>query len=399
MSALRGVDRRDAPDRRQQMTHRRDHNSVPLGRRVAELRAHRGMTQQAFADRLGKSKSWVDKVERGVRQLDRYSVIQEIADALRLDPEMLLGPRRPPPTTPSLDGVDAIRAALACYQYQPERTVTEHQAGRQVAHAWMSYQHGRYPQLVGTLPSLLDATQGLHRLLASTYRITAAVLVKLDHADLAWLAADRAVATAAGDPALAASATISVAQALRALGHHRLALTAALTAADTTDDDVVRGTLFLQAGLAAAGDGDRRNAHDLLDHAATLAEGPLDHIDEDHTGFGPVAVQVARSLAAHRLGDTVEAVQRHGHALASDDWPRLPPEHRAAHLVDAARAYLDVGDPGRAGHALLDADSVAPAEVRSRPAARTLLAEIIQRGPAPADVARLAAVVGLTRQS
>ena len=325
-------------------------------------------------------------------------MIREIADALRLDPEMLLGPHRPPPTTPSMDGVDAIRAALARYQHQPEHTVTAHQAGRQVAHAWMSYQHGRYPQLVGTLPGLLDATHDLRSLLASTYRITAAVLVKLDHADLAWLAADRAVATAAGDPTHAASATIAVTQALRALGHHRLALTAALTAADTTDDDAVRGTLHLEAGLAAAGDGDRRNAHDLLDHAAALADGPLDHTDGHHTGFGPIAVQVARSLAAHRLGDTVEAVQRHEHALADDGWTRLPPEHRAAHLLDAARAHLDVGDPGRAGHVLLDADGIAPAEVRSRPVARTLLAEIIQRGPAPADVARLAAIVGLTRQ-
>ncbi|WP_263407324.1 helix-turn-helix domain-containing protein [Micromonospora craniellae] len=371
---------------------------MPLGRRVAELRAYRGMTQQAFADRLGKSKSWVDKVERGVRQLDRYSVIQEIADVLRLDPEMLLGPRRPLPTTPTLDGVDAIRAALACYQHRPQHTVTAQQAARQVTHAWMSYQHGRYPQLLATLPGLLDATHGTRILLASTYRITAAVLVKLDHADLAWLAADRAVTTAADDPTLTAPATIGVAQALRALGHHRLALTAALTAAATTDDHAVRGTLHLEAGLAAAADGDRRNAHDLLDHAAALAEGPLDHTDPHHTGFGPVAVQAARSFAAHRLGDTVESVQRHEAAVRSDGWPRLPPEHRAAHLVDAAHAHPDVGDPGRAGHVLLDADSIAPAEVRSRPAARTLLTQTIQRGPAPADVTRLAAVVGLTRQ-
>ncbi|GGM46301.1 hypothetical protein GCM10011608_33830 [Micromonospora sonchi] len=379
--------------------HRRDHNSIPLGRRVAELRANRGMSQQTFADRLGKSKSWVDKIERGVRKLDRYSVIREIADVLRLDPDLLLGPRQPPPTAPKLDGVDAVRAALAHYHDRPHRTVTADQARRQVAYAWMTYQHARYPQLLDALPGLLDTTHGTRSLLAATYRITAAVLIKLDHPRLAWLAADRAVTTTAADiPTLTTTATIAVTQALRALGHHQLALTAALTATGTADDDAVRGTLFLQAALAAASTGDRRNTHDLLDHAATLTDRRSSHPDPHHTGFGPTAVQLARSLAAHHLGDTTEAIHQHEHAIRSNGWPRLPPEHRAAHLIDAARAYLDTGDPTHAGNALLDADRIAPAEVRSRPVARTLLAEIIQRGPAPADLARLATVIGLTRQ-
>ncbi|WP_204291962.1 helix-turn-helix domain-containing protein [Micromonospora gifhornensis] len=380
------------------MTHRRGHNSVPLGRRVAELRAHRGMTQQAFADRLGKSKSWVDKVERGVRRLDRYSVIRDIADVLRLDPDILLGPRQPPPTTtPRHDGINAVRAALARHHHRPQRTVTAQQASGQIAYAWMAYQHARYPQLLGTLPGLLDATGGTRNLLASTYRLTANVLVKLDHADLAWLAADRAITTAADDSTLAATATIALAQALRALGHHRIALTTALAAADTTDDDTVRGTLYLQAGLAAAGDGDRRNTHDLLDHAAALADRQVSDTDPHHTGFGPAAVQTARSLAAHRLGDTAEALLRHEHVVRADGWRHLPPEHRAAHLIDTARAYLDSSDPARAGQALLDADRTAPAEVRNRPVARTLLTEIVRGGPAAADVARLAATLGLTR--
>ncbi|WP_341716352.1 helix-turn-helix transcriptional regulator [Micromonospora sp. FIMYZ51] len=380
------------------MNHRRDHNSVPLGRRVAQLRARRGMSQQAFADRLGKSKSWVDKIERGVRRLDRYSVIREIADVLRLDPEILLGPRQPPPTAPRLDGVDAIRAALARYHHQANRTVTADQARRQVAHAWMSYQHARYPQLLNALPGLLDATHGTRSLLVASYRITAHVLIKLDEPHLARLAADRAITTAANSPTLTATATIAVAQALRALGHHHLALTAALAVADAVDDHAVRGTLFLQAGLAAAGTGDRRNTHDLLDYAADLADRPTHHTDPHHTGFGPSAVQVARILAAHRLGDIAEAIHRHEQAIRHHGWRRLPPEHRAAHLIDAARAYLDTGEPTTAGQALLHADRIAPAEIRHRPAVRTLLAEITQRGPAAADVTRLATIVGLTRQ-
>ena len=49
-------------------------DELPIGRRVAYWRGRRKMSQQVFADRLGKSKSWVDKVERGVRRLDKFSV-------------------------------------------------------------------------------------------------------------------------------------------------------------------------------------------------------------------------------------------------------------------------------------------------------------------------------------
>ncbi|WP_330467504.1 hypothetical protein [Micromonospora zamorensis] len=76
---------------------------------------------------------------------------------------------------------------------------------------------------------------------------------------------------------------------------------------------------------------------------------------------------------------------------------RLPAEYRGAYLVDVARAYLQVGDLRGAARALVDGDSVAPAEVRCRPLARTVIAEIAHANPAPAGVARLATLVGLAR--
>src|SRR5688572_24375215 len=88
----------------------------PVGRRVAYWRTRRKMSQQLFADRLGKSKSWVDKVERGVRRLDRFSVIYDIADVLQLDVQVLLGkdPQRRPDSVNCIDQVEVeeIRAAL-----------------------------------------------------------------------------------------------------------------------------------------------------------------------------------------------------------------------------------------------------------------------------------------------
>ncbi|MFB9546127.1 helix-turn-helix domain-containing protein, partial [Micromonospora sagamiensis] len=56
-----------------------DSDLLPVGRRVAYWRVRRKMSQQVFADRLGRSKSWVDKIERGVRSLDRVSTLRDIA--------------------------------------------------------------------------------------------------------------------------------------------------------------------------------------------------------------------------------------------------------------------------------------------------------------------------------
>ena len=89
---------------------------MPIGRRVAYLRVRRRLSQQSFADRLGKSKSWVDKVERGVRSLERVSTIQEIAAVLRVDTAVLLGrDAQPAGVTERREGVARIRAALSTY--------------------------------------------------------------------------------------------------------------------------------------------------------------------------------------------------------------------------------------------------------------------------------------------
>lgn len=390
------------------------------------------MTQQMLADRLRRSKSWVDKIERGARTLDRYSVIQELAHVLRVEPEVLLGqPRSTPAGTP--DGVDDIRAALARYDI-PQAPPQTDELRRQVGHAWLTYEHAHYGQLIRVLPGLLDAAQAVQKpeLLVHAYRITSSLLVKLGEADLAWLAADRAMAAASDDPALAATATIAVAEALRAANRDPLALAAAQSAANRllpqssrpgdhevggSDGDqsarqphdhrgsglrpvgewAVGGALLVQAALAAAGCGEDRRADELIGRAAGIAAGLRGYDDTYRTSFGPVAVELARVVVAAVRGDAVEAVRRHAIVVRREAWRRLPAEYRGAYLVDAARAYLQVGDLRAAARALVDADSVAPAEVRCRPLARTLIAEVARGHPAPAGVARLATLVGLTR--
>jgi len=85
-----------------------------MGRRIGYWRRRRNLTQAVFADRIGRSKSWVEKVERGERSADRLSVLDPICEVLEVDLSALIGeePRRRAPVC--LDGseVERIRSAL-----------------------------------------------------------------------------------------------------------------------------------------------------------------------------------------------------------------------------------------------------------------------------------------------
>ncbi|MFI6819665.1 helix-turn-helix domain-containing protein [Micromonospora sp. NPDC050187] len=393
-----------------------DRRDLPIGRRVAQLRARRGMSQQVLADRIGRSKSWVDKVERGVRTLDRLPMIETVAAALGVAPGILLGRRvQRAPATDATTAIERVREAFASHHTldtagrdrPPSIAALDHQVG----YACTAYRHAHHAQVLRMLPDLLAAAHPARHpastagalLLVRVYRLTAQTLVKLGEPHLAWLAADRAMTTAAGDPCRTALAAVPLAQALRTLHRGRLALTVATTAVcplDLTrhresppDHLALAGTLLTEAALAAATCGDPTAVDDLTDRAAHLAatHGEL----PDHS-FGPIVVDLARALAAAHLGDNHLAVTLHHRATTTDAWHRLPAEHRAAHLVDITRAHLDLGDHHAAGRALLTADRIAPAEVRLRPAAHTMLTAVLRAGPTPADLTRLAAAIGLT---
>ncbi|RGC67428.1 Helix-turn-helix domain protein [Micromonospora sp. MW-13] len=386
-------------------------NELPVGRRVAQWRVRRNMTQQQFADRLGKSKSWVDKVERGVRRLERVSNLREIAEALRIDLEVLLS-ERPGTPNPTAAGVEQVRAALARYHIEaPTRPPDVAELRARLGHAGQSYRHARYPELLALLPGLLDAARAARAtrpgratdgLLVPVYGLIALVLVKVDQGEPAWLAADRgmAVALATNDPWVAAVATVPLSQALRSVGRRRSAMETAVVAAhrimrsrsgvDLPADPSLLGTLLLQAALAAAGQGDERGVQELLDQAAQAAQ------EIGDGGFGLAAVEAARVVAEAALGDGTAATARHERLTAGGEWRWLPPEHRAAYLLDAARAYAQTGDMFRAGRALLDAERTARGEVHDRPAVRDLVAVVARSAAAPAGLARLAAALHVT---
>ncbi|MEU7617777.1 helix-turn-helix domain-containing protein [Micromonospora rifamycinica] len=389
---------------------------LPIGRRVAYLRVRRKLSQQSFADRLGKSKSWVDKVERGVRSLDRMSTIRDVAAVLRVDTATLLGRDvQPAEVAERGAGVSRIRAALSTYEMALGRVAAGREVpsvdrlARAVGHAWTTFQQARYPPLVELLPGLLTEVHRAHvrdpeagrPVVVQAYRVTAALLVKLDEGSLAWVAAERAM-SAAGDRLLLAGAAVQLGQVLRASARVRSVMLAAAYQVAPADPDggppqewSLCGSLLVQAALIAARAGDERAAGDLLDEAAEMAARVGDGHDHHRTGFGPAAVGTGRVTAAVELGDGPQAVARHEEVVGSDGWRWLPVEHRAAHLVDAARGYLLTGDPVSAARVIIRADRIAPAEVRHRPAVREVVARLAREPHAPPTITPLAVSLGL----
>ncbi|MFK0140402.1 helix-turn-helix domain-containing protein [Streptomyces murinus] len=53
-----------------------------LGRRIAAGRKRRGLSQKEFAALLMRSEAWLSQVERGVRRIDRMTVLGKVADVL-----------------------------------------------------------------------------------------------------------------------------------------------------------------------------------------------------------------------------------------------------------------------------------------------------------------------------
>ncbi|WFE36606.1 helix-turn-helix domain-containing protein [Micromonospora sp. WMMD975] len=387
---------------------------------MAYWRGRRRLSQQVFADRLGKSKSWVDKVERGVRRLDKLSTLQEIARVLRIDTAALVGQDAAPVQAAGrVEGVERIRVALSRYEIPLGKSagrrpvVPVDRMVRDVGYAWTTFQHARYPQLVGLVPDLLTDAQRTDAVaavagrvpLVEAYRVTAALLVKLGDAELAWLAVDRAMLAATGDRVLVAAVAVQLGQVLRALGRVREAKSVMLTAAYRIAPPVIEygppvelslcGTLLIQAGLAAAQDGNESAAGELLDEAAGMAERVGDGYDHHRTGFGPTAVDVARAAVAVENGDTGEALAWHEKATARSGWRWLPAEHRAAHLLTVARAHLHAGDAGQAARMLTEAERTAPAEITHRPVARDIVAEIARDPRAPTTITQLATTLGV----
>jgi len=390
------------------------------------------LSQQLFADRLGKSKSWVDKIERGIRTLDRFSTMSDIANVLGVDVSLLLGREQRPPAAspPGTNDVEIQRIRAALEQYDRLNILFAPRSGppdltelrKALRHAWLSFQRARYGVLARALPDLLQGCQvadaaytgddgrRASHLLSQVYQIASSTLRKLGEPELSWLAADRAMLACrrAEDRMLAGCATFRIGCALAESGRARAALEVNVNAAQqlfptaeyaraNAKELSVYGLLLLQGAMAAARIGDTTTTTDLLHGADDAAQRLGGDRNEYWTSFGPTNVKLHRVAAAVELGDGRRAVDEHA-SITPDRIADLMPERRAQHFLDVARAYLQIGDPRRAGEMLLEGDRWAPGELRFRPPARRAMEELLRRvcGGAPTPLADLAHSMGVT---
>jgi hypothetical protein len=148
--------------------------------------------------------------------------------------------------------------------------------------------------------------------------------------------------------------------------------------------------------MAAARVGDLATSRDLLRAADEAAERLGRDANHYWTVFGPTNVALHRAAAAVDLGEHGIAISTH-ESLELEAFGAMLPERRAHHLVDVCRAYTQIGDLDKAAELLVEADRLAPSEIRCRPHAHEVLTGVLRRshGTPAAPLAELADHLGV----
>jgi transcriptional regulator with XRE-family HTH domain len=392
-----------------------------LGSRIAYWRERRGMTQQLLADRIGRSKSWMEKVEAGTRSANRLPILLSICQELRVDFPVLVGRDLERDTRQCIDDlqVESIRTALERYDglrtdIPPEYKADIPRLQRQVTYVWSAFEMADYEVVSRTLPELLvdaqranvtNSSEGTARILTEVYQVTASTLRKLGEYNLAWLAGDRGIALAEqiGDPIIAALTGFRVANALVALGRPQPAFDLNISFASRlepnlrgTEDMSVYGNTVLQAAMAAAAAGNALGVRDLIREAREMAKKVPDQANHHRLSFGPTNVGIHHVSALVSLGEGGLAVET-ASRIDEAGIHTIRRERRANHYVDVARGYSQSGQRDQALEKLLEAETLAPREVNCRPIARGTIQNLIERsrGKPPLALRSLAERAGV----
>ncbi|MBO0869369.1 MAG: XRE family transcriptional regulator [Micromonosporaceae bacterium] len=225
-----------------------------------------------------------------------------------------------------------------------------------------------------------------------TYQAAAVLLTKLGEADLARIAAQRGLDAArrSGNTVVIGSLSRSVTHALLAAGRHREAKHQAIDAAGLLERGLggasptylsVYGTLLLAGAMAAARDGDRGTVRDLLakaDESARRIGRDANHL---WTAFGPTNVMIHRVATAVALGDVQVAVDLGPRV----DTAGLPKERRVRHMLETAQALTACDRTDEAVTTVLQAERVAPEQVRNHVLSRRLVHSWMTRGRGKPD--------------
>jgi len=394
-------------------------NALTIGERVAWYRHRRGMSQEVLAGLVGRTEDWLSKVENNRIQLDRLSVIKMLADVLDVSLGDLLAEPSLVDWTPDSGRrtVSVLRAALLDYRQitpfgQPEAVAEAPSVAAldtYVSELWDAYQASRFGYVTARLPHLLGQAQAAatslqgdqliraRRLLALSYQLAAVQLTKLGETELAWIAADRGLVAAGetSDPVIIGSLHRSVTHALLSAGRYREAVRLTQDAAAHLDPELgtaspellsIHGTLFLAGAMAAARANDAATTRTFLASAAESARRLGSDANYMWTAFGPTNVAIHRVATAAELGDVQVAIDL-GPRI---DTTGMPMERRVRHALEVARAYSSWNRLDEAQATLLDAEHMAPEQVRYHFLSRQLVLSWVRKhrgNPSPGLVA------------
>ncbi|HEX4063671.1 MAG TPA: helix-turn-helix transcriptional regulator [Streptosporangiaceae bacterium] len=384
-----------------------------LGRKIAAERHRRGLSQPELARMIDRSVAWVSQVERGVRRVDRMSVLETLAAALEIplaelaaEAPVVAAVTEEPPGAGGLrlvlSGVHSLRAMLNGHRSPAVSTLRT-----KTRKAWNLTHAGSYMELTqllrGLVPDLETAARAVpedqqaevFELMATTYQACSAALAKLGEPEAAWIAADRSMAAAerAGNPMLVAAGAFRLVLVFITARHYDQAEETACTAAEAlrskADEGEAQamslwGALTLQRAVVAARLNDPDTAYHHLESARQIADRLGEGRNDYDTEFGPANVGVHEIAVAVDLGDAGRALRVAGTVNTAG----LSAERQARMLIDLARAHTQRRQVRDAIAALREAEDITPEQVRGHEVVRQLVSDLLTMQDPPASELR-----------
>ncbi|GAB3439293.1 helix-turn-helix transcriptional regulator [Streptomonospora sediminis] len=384
-----------------------------LGRKIAQHRKRRGLSQREFAGLVDRSEAWVSQVERGVRRIDRMSVLEAVADVLEV-PLSELAAESPIVAASAEEAPGSSRLRLVLSRAHALSAILGTGGGvspdvdglrQQVDDAWDLTHSSRYVELTELLEALVPELEAaarsvpngeripLFRLLNATYQSCSSALTKLGEYEAAWIAADRAITAAerADEPLLMAAGEFRLCLTFQGASYYEQVEATAGTScealsplADQGDREAMSlfGALTLQRAVGAARRNEATTAYRHIAQARSVAERLGGDRNDYNTEFGPTNVSLHEVAVAVELGDAGVALR----AADGVDTSGLSSERQGRFLIDVARAHLQRRSADSAVSALERAEQITPEQVRSHPLVRQTLGDLltIQDPPGPA---------------
>jgi transcriptional regulator with XRE-family HTH domain len=382
-----------------------------IGQRVAELRARRGLTQEGLAEAAGLHVNTIKKIERGyTASMESYRALARALDVVTMT---FVAPSTPEPME-SQDGREMVLADMRAAIVPPigiDGPIYRHEVDegepdlgrlqRAMRSLGKAYADNRYNDVAALAPAVIRSADYHVRGFAGQQRgeairvrgdalgLTGRYLIQIRAHDLALIAFHKALADAneTGDHLLTASVIGSQAWAMLRQARFSEVEDLCASVADrieprmsdaSTDALGAWGSLLLNASSAAV----RNNRPDAAREYLSLAAAAGSRVGRQadiryHRFFGPltVAIQGAQNeLIDGRPDKSLEAAEQ----FSRGDIGSLTPSAWKRHLLDRARALVQLGQGDKAMEILTALRLEAPEWLRQQRHARETTRDILR---------------------